>query len=71
LQDINLYLEIGDIIEYNSLEFEINQKEENQFIAGRPDLSHSIIVSCTQTSKHKTKIKKIKKTIAKEHSLYK
>lgn len=72
LVDINLYLEVGDIIEWNDKNFEVNQINDNQLLAGRPNLKHSIICECNQTKRGKTKIKQIKRAlVSEENSLYK
>ena len=41
----NIYPEIGDIIDYNSLYFEIEQINEIQLIAGQVIYNHAIIAS--------------------------
>lgn len=43
LRDRNVYPEVGDIIQYNDLFYEINNTQEVQLIAGRPEYNHSII----------------------------
>lgn len=41
----DVYPEIGDIIHYNNLYFEINQTNEIQLVAGQVMYNHAIIVS--------------------------
>lgn len=43
LQDVNTYPEIGDIIGYNSHYYEINNIQETQLIAGKPQFNTAII----------------------------
>jgi len=45
----NIYPEIGDIIDYNSLYFEIDQTNEIQLVAGQSIYNHSIIASTHMT----------------------
>jgi len=56
----NLYLEIGDIIEWNSGYHEINNIIENQFISGQIDHSHSILCTTHLTRKSKLKLEQIR-----------
>jgi hypothetical protein len=60
LQTQNLYLEIGDIIEWNSSYHEINNIVENQFISGQTDHSHSILCTTHLTRKSKLKLEQIR-----------
>jgi hypothetical protein len=43
LQDVNVYPEIGDIISYNGNYYEIDNTNEAQLIAGRPEYNQAII----------------------------
>lgn len=43
LQDVNVYPETGDIIKYNENYYEIDNINEAQLIAGRPEYNQSII----------------------------
>ena len=43
LQDVNVYPEVGDIIQYNDSYYEINNTNEVQLIAGRPEYNQAII----------------------------
>jgi len=43
LQDVNVYPEVGDIIRYNENYYEINNINEVQLIAGRPEYNQAII----------------------------
>jgi hypothetical protein len=43
LQDVNVYPEVGDIIQYNNNYYEINNLNEVQLIAGRPEYNQAII----------------------------
>jgi len=54
LKLINIYPEIGDIIEFNHQYFEIDNPVQQQFLGGIPDKSLSIIVST-----HWTRLSKI------------
>lgn len=49
LNDRNIYPEIGDIIDYNSMYFEIDQTNEIQLIAGQVIYNHAIIASAHLT----------------------
>lgn len=49
LKSRNIYPEIGDIIDYNSLYFEINQTNEIQLVAGQVIYNHAIIASAHLT----------------------
>lgn len=49
LKDRNIYPEIGDIIDYNSLYFEIEQTNEIQLWAGQTMHNHSIVASAHLT----------------------
>jgi len=72
LEDINLYPEISDIIEYNNKQFMIDTIVENQFLGGQTSLNHSIICSAHLTKNSATKIDKIKRAYTENiNSLYK
>jgi len=43
LQEVNTYPEIGDIIKYNTHYYEINNIQETQLIAGKPEFNTAII----------------------------
>jgi hypothetical protein len=43
LQEVNIYPEMGDIIEYNNHYYEINNIQETQLIAGKPGFNTAII----------------------------
>ena len=43
LQDVNVYPEVGDIIKYNENYYEIDNTNEIQLIAGRPEYNHNVI----------------------------
>lgn len=49
LKSRNIYPEIGDIIDYNSLYFEIDQTNEIQLVAGQVNYNHAIIASAHLT----------------------
>jgi hypothetical protein len=51
LQDVNVYPEIGDIIKYNESYYEIDNINETQLIAARPDYNHNIICETHLTRK--------------------
>ena len=61
LSNISLYPEVGDIIEYNTKQYEIDSAIENQFLAGQPDLNHSIICQTHLTKNSVTKLEKVKR----------
>jgi hypothetical protein len=61
LKDIELYPEVGDYIEYNNKQYEIDNIIENQFLAGQPLLNHSIICEAHLTNNSISTINKIKK----------
>ena len=56
----NLYLEIGDIIEWNGGYHEVNNIVENQFISGQTAHSHSILCITHLTRKSKLKLEQIR-----------
>jgi hypothetical protein len=43
LEDVNVYPEVGDIIHYNDNYYEIDNTNEIQLIAGRPEYNHNIV----------------------------
>ena len=45
LVDVNVKPDIGDILKWNEGYFEVNSYNENQWVGGDPDKSHSIVVS--------------------------
>lgn len=45
LQDVNVYPDVGDIVGYNQNFYEINNINDAQLIASRPEYNHNII--CT------------------------
>ena len=49
LNDRNIYPEIGDIIDYNSMYFEIHQTNELQLVAGQVIYNHSIVATAHLT----------------------
>jgi len=44
LEDVEVYLEIGDIIYHNDAYFEISNVREDQLIGGRPEEKFSVVV---------------------------
>ena len=60
LQAQNLYLEIGDILEWNGGYHEINNIIENQFISGQTSFSHSIMCATHLSRKSKLKLERIR-----------
>jgi hypothetical protein len=51
LQDVDVYPDIGDIIKYNESYYEIDNINETQLIAARPDYNHNIICETHLTRK--------------------
>jgi hypothetical protein len=51
LQDVDVYPEVGDIILYNENYYEIDNTNEIQLIASRPDYNHNIICETHLTRK--------------------
>lgn len=51
LQDVEVYPEVGDIVAYNSNFYEINNINEVQLIAGKPQYNNSIICTTHLTRK--------------------
>lgn len=49
LQDVEVYPEVGDIIGYDANYYEIDNVNEVQLIAGRPQFDHSVICSAHLT----------------------
>ena len=66
LVGINLYLEVGDVIVWDTKHFIISSLIDNQYLAGRTTLKHSIKCHCYQTKKSTSRIERIKKMIAKQ-----
>ena len=60
LQTQNLFLEIGDIIEWNAGYYEIKNIVENQFISGQTSHSHSILCTTHLTRRSKLKLEQIR-----------
>lgn len=51
LQDVEVYPEVGDIVAYNSNFYEIDNINEVQLIAGKPQYNNSIICTAHLTRK--------------------
>lgn len=51
LQDVDVYPEVGDVIYYNENYYEIDNTNEIQLIAGRPEYNHNIICETHLTRK--------------------
>ena len=51
LQEVDVYPEVGDIIFYNQNYYEIDNTNEIQLIAARPDYNHNIICETHLTRK--------------------
>lgn len=51
LEDVDVYPEVGDIIHYNENYYEIDNTNEIQLIAGRPEYNHNIICETHLTRK--------------------
>ena len=51
LETKGIYPEVGDIIEYDSAYWEINNAAENQLLADRPSLNWAIICTCHMTKR--------------------
>lgn len=49
LQDVDVYPEVGDIIGYDANYYEIDNINEVQLIAGRPQFDHSVICAAHLT----------------------
>lgn len=49
LQDVDVYPEVGDIIGYDANYYEIDNVNEVQLIAGRPQFDHSVICAAHLT----------------------
>jgi len=49
LEDKEIYPEVGDLIEYDSSYWEIDNAAENQLLADRPTLNWAVICSCHLT----------------------
>ena len=49
LEEVNVYPEVGDIIEFDNSFWEINNAAENQLLADRPGLNWAIICTCHMT----------------------
>jgi hypothetical protein len=43
LQDVNVHPEVGDIIKYNENYYEVDNVNDVQLIASRPEYNHNII----------------------------
>lgn len=51
LQDVDVYPDIGDIIKYNESYYEIDNINETQLVAARPEYNHNIICETHLTRK--------------------
>jgi len=51
LQDVDVYPEVGDVINYNGNFYSINNVNEAQLIAGRPEYNQAIICEAHLTRK--------------------
>lgn len=49
LQDVDVYPEVGDVIKYNENFYTINNVNEAQLIAGRPEYNQTILCECHLT----------------------
>ena len=49
LEEISIYPEVGDIIEYDSSFWEINNAAENQLLADQPFFNWAVICTCHMT----------------------
>lgn len=58
LDDRSVYPEIGDIIDYANAYYEINNVNEVQLYAGRPEYNHSIVCSAHLTRKTNLQLEK-------------
>lgn len=51
LQEVNVYPDVGDIVKYNNLYYEINNVTETQLIAGKPEYNAAVICEAHLTRK--------------------
>lgn len=51
LEEVNVYPEVGDIIEYDGSFWEINNAAENQLLAAQPFFNWAIICTCHMTKR--------------------
>ena len=51
LEDVDVYPDVGDIIKYNENYYEIDNTNEIQLVAGRPEYNHNIICETHLTRK--------------------
>lgn len=49
LQDVDVYPEVGDVIKYNENYYSINNVNEAQLIAGRPEYNQTVLCECHLT----------------------
>lgn len=49
LRDVNVYPEVGDVIKYNENFYTINNVNESQLVAGRPEYNQTILCECHLT----------------------
>ena len=49
LQDVNVYPEVGDVIKYNDNFYSINNINEAQLVASRPEYNQTILCQCHLT----------------------
>ena len=56
LQDVNVYPEVGDIIKYNESYYEIDNINETQLVAARPEYNNNIICETHLTRKSSVNI---------------
>jgi hypothetical protein len=51
LQDVDVYPEVGDIVQYDGNYYEIDNTNEVQLVAGQPEYTHNIICEAHLTRK--------------------
>lgn len=49
LKDVDVYPEVGDVIKYNENYYSINNVNEAQLIAGRPEYNQTVLCECHLT----------------------
>ncbi len=54
LKQINLYPEVGDVVQYNQSDFEVASIVNNQFIGGHVQNKFSLVLNCVHTAVSKT-----------------
>jgi len=59
LQDVNVYPEVGDVVQYNENYYEVDNVQEAQLIAGKPEFNQTILCMAHLTRRSSLNIEEI------------